>query len=116
MLKSQWLKLQGEPNIFVKAKCVKCKQDLSPEQLHILVLQGSRNPNRARQTGRLRICGQGCVETVNGQKVIFKKPLRDFTAGDIRWMLSDAAVNYTLFKGNLLVDFCIALHEYRRDA
>jgi len=116
MLKSLWLNLQGEPNIFIKAKCVKCTEELSPERLHVLVLKGSPNPNRARQTGRIRICGVSCIDSVNGQKVIFNKSLRELTAGDIQWMLADALVNYTLFEENLLVDFCIAVHQYRQDA
>ncbi len=115
-LKSLWVNLQGETNIAVKAQCVKCTDTISPDGLRMLVLKGHRNPNRSRQAGRIRVCGGTCIKEIEARNVIFNKPLLNVTGGDIKWLLGDAAVNYTLVNEDLLVDFCIVIHRYREDA
>ncbi len=115
MLKSLWVNLLGETNIAVKAQCVKCTDMVPPEALRVLVLKGPPNSLRARQAGRIRICGGACINAVEARDVIFNKTIFEVTADDIRWLLNDEEVNYTLVDQDLLVDFCILIHRYRED-
>ncbi len=115
MIKSLWVNLNGETNIVVKAQCVKCTDTVPPEALRVLVLKGPGTPLRARQAGRIRICGGKCIDAVATRNVIFNKSLLEVTGGDIRWLLAEEEVNYTLFEQDLLVDFCILIHNYRDD-
>ncbi len=115
MQKSPWVNLNGEPNIAVKAQCVKCTDTVPPNALRMLVLKGSRTPLRARQAGRIRICGGACINAIEARDVIFNKRLLEVTASDIQWMLAGEEVNYILYDQDLLVDFCIIIHRYRED-
>jgi hypothetical protein len=115
MIKSLWVNLNGETNIAVKAQCVKCTDTVAPDALRVLVLKGPTTAIRARQAGRIRICGGACIKAVEARDVIFNKTLFEVTADDIRWLLTEEEVNYTLFEQDLLVDFCILIHNYRGD-
>jgi hypothetical protein len=115
MKKSLWVNLHGESNIAVKAQCVKCTDTVPPKALRVMVLKRPKSPLRARQAGRIRICGGACIDAVAARDVIFNKPLLEVTANDIQWMVNDEEVNYTLVDHDLLVDFCIIIHRYRED-
>ncbi len=115
MQKSLWVTLRGETNIAVKAQCVKCTDIVAPPALRVLVLKGPTSAIRARQAGRIRICGGKCIDAVEMRAVIFNKPLLDVTADDIQWLLLEEEVNYILCDQDLLVDFCIVIHRYRED-
>ncbi len=114
-IKSLWVNLHGETNIAVKAQCVKCTDTVPPEALRVLVLKGPTSPIRARQAGRIRICGGKCIDAVAARDVIYNKPLLEVTADDIQWLLAEEEVNYVLCDQDLLVDFCIVIHRYRED-
>ncbi len=115
MHKTPWVILDGEPNIAVKAQCVKCTETVPPDALRVFVLKGPKSPLRARQAGRIRICGGACIDAVEARDVIFNKRLLEVTASDIQWMLLGEEVNYILCDQDLLVDFCIIIHRYRED-
>ncbi len=115
MIKSLWVNLHGETNIAVKVQCVKCTDTVAPDALRVLVLKGSPDALRARQAGRIRICGGACIDAFNARDVIFNKTLLEVTADDIRWLLKEEEVNYTMVDQDLLVDFCILIHRYRED-
>jgi len=114
MQKSQWVPVKGESNVAVKAQCAKCTYQDPPEELRVLVLK-TPDKEHTRHTGRLLICGGDCLQHVDWDGVIFDKPLAEVTAEDVKWIINYARVNYTIYKHDLLVDFCIAVHMYRED-
>jgi hypothetical protein len=71
--------------------------------------------SHTRHAGRLLICGGECLQNVEWENVIFDKPLAELTTDDVRWIINGTRVNYTQYKQDLLVDFCIAVHKYRED-
>ena len=114
MIKSPWCVLKGESLLVVKAQCDKCTSPEPPEALHMLVMKKLEG-SLPRQEGRLLVCGGTCLQQVNWVDVIFDKPLLDLTPEDIRWMIEQEKVNYTIHREDLLVDFAVAVHRYRED-
>jgi len=82
------------------------------EHVRLLVLENQSHVS-PRQAGRVRV-QFNAAEQPSGE-IIFDKPLHQVTAGDIRWMLDDACVQYCCYKNDLIVDFCILIPNYREN-